>query len=172
MSELARPADVQRLGEREVEHALTASAEECAALAARLGLVSLAALTARIRLKRTRGGTVVRLAGELTAEVVQACVVTLVPVAGTVAARFTVLYGSGTAALPTDIDHEAETAWEPLPDGPLDIGEVVAQELAMALDPYPRAPGAALDAAWSAEPAPEAKVNPFAALANLRKPRA
>ena len=40
-----------------------------------------------------------------------------------------------------EIDAEAETP-EPLVGGRLDLGEILAEELSLALDPYPRAPEA------------------------------
>ena len=73
-----------------------------------------------------------------------------------------------------DPDEELEEA---LPEGPLDLGELVAQEFAVALDPYPRAPGAAFKPVWGAdevpdpaETPPEGKIRPFADLkARLKK---
>ena len=41
-----------------------------------------------------------------------------------------------------DIDHDPP---EPIEAGAIDIGELVAQYLSLALDPHPRAPGASLD---------------------------
>jgi hypothetical protein len=72
------------------------------------------------------------------------------------------------------IDPEAEEPPEPLGPGGLDPGEVVAQQLAVALVPYPRAPGAALAPALSGAPeAPAAaEAGPrggFAVLAALRR---
>jgi uncharacterized metal-binding protein YceD (DUF177 family) len=58
--------------------------------------------------------------------------------------------------------------------GRIDLGEIAVVHLALALDPYPRAPGAAFDAkAWGVEPEKDEKpttVSPFAALAKLKKP--
>jgi hypothetical protein len=48
---------------------------------------------------------------------------------------------------------ETEVA-EPFEGDAIDIGEAVAQQLALALDPYPRAPGASLEGGGdSAQPA-------------------
>ncbi len=58
-----------------------------------------------------------------------------------------------------------------------DIGELVAQQLSLALDPYPRAkdapaPDTVPDAADPAEPVTEQPpAGPFAALAARRKPQ-
>jgi len=172
-SEFSRPIEVDRIGHTEVVHDIAASPEERAALARRFDLLALDTLEARLRLRRARGGSVLRLAGRLTADVVQSCVVTLAPVPSRVEAEFTVLYGDGEAGGEgVEIDPEQESTVEPWPDGPLDLGETVAQELALALDPYPRAAGAALDPSYTppegAGDEPE-KVNPFRVLGKLRQ---
>lgn len=168
--EFSRLIDLDRVAESEVVHEIVATAEERSALAKRFELLAIDRLEARIRLRRTRGRAELRLSGEIKAEVTQACVVTLAPVQGTANGEFTVLYGTAPPASDVEIDPEGDALWEPLPEGPLDVGELVAQEMALALDPYPRAPGAVLDPGWNPPPAPEEKVNPFAALAKLRKP--
>jgi hypothetical protein len=54
-------------------------------------------------------------------------------------------------------------------DDTIDLGEVVVEQLALTLDPYPRAPGAVFDpAALPGYEAPEAEVSPFAALVKLK----
>jgi uncharacterized metal-binding protein YceD (DUF177 family) len=168
--EFSRPIDLERVAESEVVHDIAATAEERAALAARFGLLAIDQLEARIRLRRTRGRTELRLVGRIRADVTQACVVTLAPVEATVDEEFTVLYGTAPVTSDVDIDPEANALWEPLPAGPLDVGELVAQELVLALDPYPRASGAVLDPGLNPPVVPEPKVNPFAVLAKLRKP--
>ena len=170
VGEFSRFVDLERVSDSEVVHEIAATEEERAALAARFELLAIAKLEARIRLRRTRGKAELRLTGRLQAEVTQPCVVTLAPVENTVEEEFTVLYGSAPATGAVEIDPEADALWEPLPDGPLDLGELVAQELSLALDPYPRAPGAVLDPGRNPPEAPEEKVNPFAVLAKLRKP--
>jgi uncharacterized metal-binding protein YceD (DUF177 family) len=105
-----------------------------------------------------------RLAATLSADLVQACVVTLEPVRARIDERFTLLYRAGADAGDTAIVLSGATELvEPLPDTVLDIGEAVAQQLSLTLDPYPRAPGAA------AEPVGEALASPFAALAKWKK---
>jgi hypothetical protein len=53
---------------------------------------------------------------------------------------------------------------EPLPDGFIDLGALAVEFLALALDPFPRKPGAAFDSADSDE-----TPSPFAALAALKQ---
>ncbi len=157
---------------------IEAGPEERAALAARFGLISLDGFTAEGRLEVFEGGASARLEGHIRAEVVQACVVTLEPVAAHVEDDFTLLYAkaaaSGTGAgreAEVEVEAEAgdEDAPEPLPAGGIDIGEAAAECLGLALDPYPRAPGAdeALAALTKGEAAEEPE-SPFSVLGRLK----
>lgn len=169
--EFSRPIDLSRVGSVETAHDIAANAEERAALARRFGLLEVGRLEARVRLRRTRGGTALRLSGHLDADVTQACVVTLEPVQSHIAEDFTVLYGKAPTETEVTIDPDADSVIEPWPEGPLDIGEAVAQELGVALDPYPHAPDASLESAWRPDPGSEGPAKPFAELAKLRKPK-
>lgn len=140
-TEFARPIELSRLSHGEQRFAISANAAERNALAARFGLVGLDKLEAAVCLGRIAGG-LVRLEAELLADVTQTCVVTLDPVKNHVAESFSVLYGEGAEAREVTLDGEAETI-EPIAGGVIDIGEAVAQQLSLALDPFPHAPGAA-----------------------------
>ncbi len=162
--EFARPVELSRLNRGEQRFEIVANAAERAALAARFGLVSLDRLEAAVRLGRIAGG-LVRLEAEFAADVVQTCVVSLERVQNRVGEKFTVLYGEGAEAREVSLDGEAETI-EPIVGGAIDIGEAVAQQLSLALDPFPHAPGAAaprLDA--GSQPGAD---SPFKVLAKLR----
>ena len=140
--EFSRPVELARLGGREALYPITATPPERAALARRFDLLSLDRLEAEIRLERLPRG-MVRVSGRLLAELVQACVVSLEPVASRLAEEFTMLYGPGDPGESLVIDYESDLV-EPLDGSAIDIGEAVAQQLALALDPYPRADGASL----------------------------
>jgi len=141
--EFTRTVEVPRGIGRPARHAIAADAAERAALALRFGLVALDRLEAEVRIERLRGG-LVRLSAALAADVVQSCVVSLDPVASHVAEAFVLLYGSGETGREVVLDGAAETV-EPLDGDRIDIGEAVAQQLSLALDPFPRAAGASLD---------------------------
>jgi hypothetical protein len=139
--EFSRPVALDRLAGEPV-HDIVARAAERAALARRFGLLALDRLAARVTLLRLPGG-LLRLTGELVAEVTQECVATLEPVASRVADRFALLFSEGPdAEREVMLSGEAEPV-EPIAGDALDIGEAVAQQLSLVLDPYPRAPGAA-----------------------------
>ena len=173
--EFSRPIPRERLGGRVVVEEISAAPQERAALARRFGLLGLDLLAATLRIEPGGGNGPLRLDGHLSAEVTQACVVTLEPVASRVEVNFSLLYNLDAGPVPESagtedvvVDPEAEEPAEPVgPDG-LDLGEAVAQQLAVALNPYPRAPGAALSEAGTTEGAEDAPKGPFAVLEALK----
>jgi Large ribosomal RNA subunit accumulation protein YceD len=150
-AEFSRLVLVDRLQDGELVEAITAGEEECAALAGRFGLVALDRLAAKLTLRRIGRGPAVRLEGRLVADVVQTCVLSLEPVASRIEERFAVVYapeerGPEHAGPVETLVLDSEEDWrEPIVGGRIDVGEAVAQQLALALDPYPRKPGVSLE---------------------------
>jgi len=79
-------------------------------------------------------------------------------VASRIEADYTLLYSLEPGPAPASedvlevvVDPEAEEPPEPVGPAGLDLGEAVAQQLAVALDPYLRAPGAMLEDPKAAE---------------------
>jgi uncharacterized metal-binding protein YceD (DUF177 family) len=166
--EFPRPV---RLGPDPREVALEATPTECAALAKRFGILGIGALSARLRLVPEPGGTV-RVRGTLAASVEQLCVVTLEPVTQAVEAPVD-LRILGEGEVPADDDPDSPDEIESA-GGVADLGEAVAEQLSLALDPYPRAPGAELPPSLrsgpeTGEPEEPGRPNPFAKLARLRE---
>ncbi len=170
--EFSRPEALGGLGTERLRRQIAADAEECRALARRFGLRRLGRLEGRLWLERAGQG-LVRLSGEFGADVVQDCVVTLEPVATAIEERFTLFFSEQPRGVAEDVDVPLDDEkWpEPVLDGAIDLGEALAQQLAVALDPYPRAPGAAGAGAaagdrlhWRDEPEP---AGPFRSLAGL-----
>lgn len=170
--EFSRIVDIDRVDVEEELHEIEATADERAALAERFGLVALESLTASLRLEQAKGGAV-RVSGAFSADIVQACVLTLEPVPSRIEETFTVLYVPETEApesAETVVLPEGVEMPEPLVGDAIDVGEAVAQQLAVSLDPYPRASGATFDGSYGPEgtgPAPGARL--FAGLEVLRK---
>ncbi|WP_374531069.1 DUF177 domain-containing protein [Novosphingobium sp.] len=168
MSEFSRPYDLRHLpAEPQV---LEASAEECAALAGRFDLVRVDSLTATITL--TPEGAVVRADGRIKAAIVQSCAVSgedlPVKVDEPVALRFV---PPGTAHNPdeeVELDADELDEIEMEAEGRFDLGEALAQSLALAIDPFAEGPQAeeARRKAGLLEPD---QTGPFAALAALKK---
>lgn len=171
--EFSRPVAVDRLGSGETRLDVTATPAECAALAERFRILAVDSLSARLRLRRIPGSGLIRLRGEFTAQVVQACVVSLDPVPQQVAENFEVLFGDSDADDDPDVlvHYDEADPPEAIEHGVIDVGEAVAEQLALGLEPFPRRPGAEFDPGWGTEEAPEEelKPNPFAALAAFQR---
>jgi uncharacterized metal-binding protein YceD (DUF177 family) len=169
--EFSRPLPLERLSHGPIEIEVSADARERAALARRFDLLALDRLSAVLRVSRAKG--LIRVDGHLDADVTQTCVVSLEPVQSEQHEDFVQLYTLDPAAAGSHevaVEPGEEETPEPLGPEGLDLGEAVAQQLALALDPYPRAPGASPPEDL-AEPETEAPAKgPFEALRAL-KPR-
>ncbi len=172
MPEFSRVVETGRLGASESIYDISALLEERRALAQRFDLLALDELAARVALSRAHAGDTILLKGRLSARATQRCVVTLAPVATRIAEEFTQLYTSeepDNAEIVIDLDDDESLA-EPIAGGLLDIGEAVAQQLALLLPAYPRAPGAELDSKLTgATDDTTAREGPFATLAALKR---
>jgi len=165
--EFSRPFAVDRLGAAAMTEAIEATPAERDALAKRLNLRGLKALSATLRLERRPGG-LIHVAGRLEAEVVQTCVITLVDFPSHVEDRFDVDFGDAPAEFGEEISLDPDyDPPEPIEAGAIDLGELTAQYLSLALDPHPRAPGATLDPAL-ADPDADDR-SPFAVLKKLKQ---
>jgi uncharacterized metal-binding protein YceD (DUF177 family) len=167
--EFSRFVEADSVGTHRMERRINANAEERAALAKRFDLLGIDRLEAVFSLKRAGGG-VIHVQGEIEAEVTQACVVTLAPVPAQIVESFSADFADEDRRRPaeTDLDFEAEDPPEPIRNGHIDLGELAAEQLSLALNPYPRAPGAAIPEEFSPDPDAEAEterpVNPFSIL--------
>ncbi len=167
--EFSRPVLVENLPDEGETFEIEAAALERQVLSKRFGLLSLEALTARILLMPTAGGTI-SAKGSLAAQLTQLCVVSLKPVESHIEATFERLYEHRQefgASAENDIDPlaEEEDFPEPLRADTIDLGEVAAEHLALELDPFPRLKDAAF-AGYSSGGGGEGS---FAALAKLKK---
>jgi len=154
-----------------VERAIDAREEERSALARRFGLLSLGALSADVTLRRLPGGPLVRVDGRLVADVEQRCVISLDPVADHIDEEFSETFGPEGYVPPEETDEEDLP--ETFDPGGIDIGELVAQHLALSLNPYPKSPGAETAAIRreSPETGDEERRRPFAGLGEMLKKR-
>jgi len=165
--EFSRPFRIDTLGEGAREVAIEAGEAERAALATRFALAAIDALSAKASL--TRKGETVLAAGELQAQVTQICVASGAPLPVHVSESFALRF------VPTlGVEEQEEVELEASDcdvveyvDGAIDLGEAVAETMALALDPFPRSPDAdaILKAAGVVD---EIQLGPFAALKALR----
>lgn len=152
-----------------------ADAATCEALAEYLGVDTVANFQAELAVRRWRKhGAMIE--GTVSADIVQQCVVTLEPVNSqvneTVFARFlpaSMLQPEKSMDEGIVIDPLAEDPPEPFDGREINLGALLLEHLALGIDPYPRAPGAAIPESFTQAAAePEKRPNPFQVLAQLR----
>jgi uncharacterized metal-binding protein YceD (DUF177 family) len=160
--------NLNRLGQAGDEVKFTAGDAEREALARFAGVLRVESFTARIDLKKLSPNRF-RLAFSLDAEIVQACVVTLAEVPAHIQLRFDRELHFEPALRRTAEDGAVEVPLED--DAPEEIDSLhydlagpLIEELILALDPYPRAPGVEFHAP-EGEGAAE---SPFAVLKGLK----
>ncbi|HEU4551033.1 MAG TPA: hypothetical protein VFS01_15140 [Rhizomicrobium sp.] len=163
-----------RLGKAGETVEFTADAGQCAAVAAWSGVLSLDAFAVTVDISKL-GPTRFRLAYQLTAQVTQACVVTLEPVAAVVARDFSrELHFVGRTRGPAAdtesgadvvLDAGGEDEPEEIESLHYDLAAPALEEYSLALDPYPRSPGA--EFSLGTEP-PQETDSPFAVLKGLK----
>ena len=146
---------------------LVADEAERAAIAKRLGLVSLDRLEAHAVLDCK--GKTVRAAGRVKAALAQPCVASGEPVAERIDESFELHFLPEPDGRP---DEEVELGAQELDvifhDGAgIELGAAIADTLALVIDPYPRGPNAD-EALKAAGVLSEEQAGPFAVLAKLR----
>lgn len=166
--EFSRLVRVDTLGAEPRTMTIEAEEAERTALARRFGLVAVERLAADAALVRYSAD--VTASGRITAAVTQSCVATGEPVEAVVDEAFELLFRPTPE--PGGPEEEVELSENELDvifyDGAaVDLGEAVAETLALSLDPYPRTPGAE-EALKAAGVKSEEEAGPFGALAGLR----
>jgi len=169
--ELSWEHRVEEVPESGLSAERTAEPGERVAVARALDLIALTLLCAQYSITPNGRGRY-RLKGSLTAEIEQACVITLESVASTITERFDVSF-LPTADMPAresgvlTMDEEFDP--EPIREGRIAVGRVVFETLAAAIDPFPRQPGATLERHSTApQESAGGMASPFSVLANLR----
>lgn len=171
------PVKVGHISANPVEVHVEADAEERAGLARLWEVPEVKSLKAVMSIARWKKDGV-RLKGHVTAEIVQSCVVTLEPVEATISEDFEQLYvpeGSRLARLTTGeegemvLDPEGPDLPESFAGDSIDAGEAVAECVALAMDPYPRKPGAEFPAHIEDDGENDRKPSPFAVLKDWKK---
>ena len=166
--EFSREIEVETVSEAMRSFEIGADETERRRLAGRFRLETIDRLKAAVTLQRRAG--IIHAEGEIDAAVVQACVVTGEPIPAKLRAPFHVRYVADPFA--KSGDEEVELMAEdcdtlPIEDGKIDIGELAAETLVLALDPYPRSTQA--DAAMQEREGERPdEISAFAALQGLK----
>jgi uncharacterized metal-binding protein YceD (DUF177 family) len=170
--ELSRILEVEKIVQDEVELVIDATDEERGRIADRLDLLGVERLTAHLRVTSVSAGPGIAVNGRVTAVVAQRCVVSLermeCAIDEPLAAQFAPP-GEAESELEFNVD-DADPP-EPLTEDRIDLGELVVQHLAIALDPYPQKSGVqAPDWCDGVDTMENTGVDsPFSVLASLKK---
>lgn len=175
-AELSIPVSIAEVGDKSKRLKFVADEGQRTAIAKRLDLLTLERFEGHLQIRPWRRAGLV-LEGHIIADLSQACVVSLEPVVDHVDTTFT------THFLPQDmidelekkmmedgeifIDAENDDPIDPIVSGSVNVGESSVQQLALAVNPYPRMSDVNFEPPASAS-AP--KENPFAVLEKLKKP--
>ena len=158
--EFSRPLQTDRVPKAGSVEKLHAEPRELIALARRMKIPAIHALSAEIRATPWRGGGI-KLEGHLTADIEQVSVISLEPFRETVSIPVSRYFLPPGAV----VENEGEDDADPIQGGIVDLGEVVAETLALDLEPYPRKPGEAFADHVEDDAAPGENPSPFAVLA-------
>jgi hypothetical protein len=158
------------ISETGLHQSAVATETERSAIAKELGLTFCEAIVADYSLRPAGAGRY-RFTGTLHAQVTQACVATLEPVPQTIEEAFEVEFWPA-GSLPDMGDVEIEVLSvpdvEPIEHGTIEVGLVLFEILAAALDPYPRKSGATLEWQDSESAEDGGGAGPFGALKKLK----
>lgn len=156
---------------------LSADAEECVGLARLWKVEAVRGLKAELQINRWKKDGV-RIRGQVTADIVQACSVTLEPLDAHIDEEIDQVFipeGSKLAKIATDDNGELVVSVDG-PDIPelfsgdaIDAGVVVAEFAALAIDPYPRKEGVDFTDHIEDDGSSDRRPSAFAALKDWKK---
>jgi uncharacterized metal-binding protein YceD (DUF177 family) len=133
----SHPIRVDDIPDRGMDVVVEVPQADCEKLAKAYDLVAIAALGGHFTLKPKGRDMLVR--GEVKARITQTCVVSLDPFDTDVVESVDLRFSPDAPAL--DDEDAALDAPDPIINGIIDLGGLVAEFLALSLDPYPRKPG-------------------------------
>lgn len=168
------PVAVEQIPETGAHRDLEASQASRDAMAEVAGLREVLSATASLDVT-PKGGGRFHVGGRVKARIGQSCVVTLDPIENDIDEPIDVVFAPPDQ-IPqladlvdddddADSDEEVPDPPEPIENGMIDLGRVATDALFLAIDPYPRKPGAVFEPVVVA---PDPEDHPFAALKALK----
>jgi uncharacterized metal-binding protein YceD (DUF177 family) len=171
------PVKVGHISANPVDVHIEADKSELEDLAKLWDVLSVESLAADLKISRwKRDG--IRVKGNVRAKLVQACVVTLDPVPSEISEDLEQIFvpeGSKLARAPSGeagemiLDPDGPDLPESFSGDTIDVGAVVTEFAALAIDPYPRKPGIEFDGHIEDSGEADRKPSPFAALKDWKK---
>jgi len=190
VAEWSHLVDIEQLSAEPKTYKFDADERQRVDLARRFAILSVEEARATVTLQKVGGG-IIHAIGSVQADVTQACVVSLAPVAAHIEDEFEGWFGDRTSTAVSfakaRLEREAKKGGgeaevleesldpEPVIGGKVDIGELATQYLSLALDPYPRAEG--VSPVYSIGPSDkddagaELRKSPFEALKDWKEKR-
>lgn len=174
--------DVASLSHGRQQRSIDSTEQQRRDLARRLHVKAIDALKADFDIDNGGAGGAIHVVGRVQGTVVQSCIVTMADVRQPIEEAFDAWYADRNAfvvlaserheRLSRKIDAEVQMLEEredpePIIDGRIDLGELAAQYLSLAIEPYPRAEGVAPEDAGKMlqeKGVTEGRRNPFEAL--------
>ena len=158
--EFSYEIDVGDVGKSGKSFRLAANEDERRRIAERLGTPSVEKLEGEMCVSATK--TAIRIEGSINAELTRECVASLEPMQERVSEEFDIDF---LRAAPETGGEEEDWETPEVHEGDaLDLGELLVQQLSLAMDPFPRKEGATSLAEAYATPE---KISPFAALKEI-----
>ncbi|MGB0684507.1 MAG: YceD family protein [Magnetovibrionaceae bacterium] len=170
---------LESLSEDPQTNRLKAEPGQFAELANTFGVQGLNSCEAALEVRKA--GPLVHVAGKATTDVEQSCVVTLETLERSYEAEIKLTFDTRKAEWPegeaeVDLSEEAPDAPEPMDGDTIDLWGIVIDELALSIDPFPRAEGADFESPEEAEkdvPEEDRQTeSPFAVLADWKAAKA
>jgi uncharacterized metal-binding protein YceD (DUF177 family) len=166
------PVIVAQIPEIGLSRELVADQATREAMAGIAGLREILAARATFDVKPESGGRV-RVTGRLNARIGQTCVVTLDPIENEIEEVIDLMFAPSDQIVDrADREEqedengiEPEDQLEPIENGVIDLGRLATDILYLAIDPYPRKPGAVFEPQITAD---DPEDHPFAALKALK----
>lgn len=167
--EFSRLVKLDAIGEKGSPVEIAADADERAALARRFALEAIERLTANYAITREEGCLMAR--GRLTADIVQSCIATGAPVPESLDEPFVIRFEREDQSRAPDAEielSEQDCDIVFFSGDRIDMGEAIAETLALAMNPYPRSADADL-ALREAGVLGEEDASPFAKLREMTR---
>jgi uncharacterized protein DUF177 involved in 23S rRNA accumulation len=168
------PVVVTQIPETGLSLDIEASAAQRKAMAGVAGLRDISSAHAHFELTPERSGRV-HVTGRLQARIGQTCVVTLDPIENDIDEAIDLVFAppeqvkqlAELVDQAEDSEGDVPEPPEPIEGGAIDLGRLSTDVLYLAIDPYPRKPGAVFEPLVAAK---DPEDHPFAALKALRRP--
>lgn len=171
-SKLIKVDDISK--KQALKEKIAANQDECAALAERLGLLTVSSFSGVISIAKKKGDLIV-MDGECSVTYQQECAVTLKPLDRETSFTFTTFFTENEVEYEQDEDmayiqpSDDDKRPEQIIDGKIDIADTAVQYFSLEIDPYPKSEEADFDDSVEKAGLKNEKENPFAVLAALKE---